>query len=134
MCCNDIDVVGSCIRINQEDFDFMRAINIKWEDADNSDHLPEETFIPFTIRKEAIADYLASSYNGKPVSFDVDETLSIHELYEWAKLNGVEHLPLGLQFQDDGGSYPGDTFSAMPGYPITAQVEKHRGKKYVLLY
>ena len=112
----------------------MRAINIKWKDGGNHDFLPEETFIPFTVRKENIADYLSASYKGTPVSFDIDETLSIHELYEWAKFNGVEHLPIGLQFQDEGGSYPGDTFSSMSGYPITAQVGKHRNKKYVLLY
>lgn len=32
---------------------------------------------------------------------------TIKELYEWAKDNNYENLPIGLQFQDDGGEYMG---------------------------
>lgn len=38
---------------------------------------------------------------------------TIRDLYEWAVKNHVEDLPIGLQYQDMGGPYDGDTFSDM---------------------
>ena len=38
---------------------------------------------------------------------------TIRDLYEWAVKNHVEDLPVGLQYQDMGGPYDGDTFSDM---------------------
>lgn len=36
---------------------------------------------------------------------------TIRDLYEWAVRNKVEDLPIGLQYQDAGGTYSGDTFA-----------------------
>ena len=38
---------------------------------------------------------------------------TIKELYEWAIKNNAENLAIGLKYQDNGGSYNGDTFSDM---------------------
>lgn len=35
---------------------------------------------------------------------------TIRDLYEWARLNNAEDLPVGLKYQDSGGIYEGDTF------------------------
>ena len=59
---------------------------------------------------------------------------TIKDLYEWAVKNKVESLPIGLQFQDGGGSYSGDTFTDFaPDYEISASIEQSGDDKYVLL-
>lgn len=61
---------------------------------------------------------------------------TIKELYEWAVKNNAENLPVGIQFQDEGGTYSGDTFtsySQSPNYEVFASVEKSGDDKYVLL-
>ena len=50
---------------------------------------------------------------------------TIKDLYEWAVKNHVEDLPVGLQYQDMGGPYDGDTFSDMgPEYDIFHCIEE----------
>ena len=65
---------------------------------------------------------------------------TIRDLYEWAVKNHVEDLPVGLQYQDMGGPYDGDTFSDMgPDYDIFHSIEETSlstgsdNTKYVLL-
>ena len=59
---------------------------------------------------------------------------TIKDLYEWAVKRHVENLPVGLQYQDDGGAYSGDTFSDMgTDYEISASIEESGVDKYVLL-
>lgn len=61
---------------------------------------------------------------------------TIKELYEWAVKNNAESLPVGIQFQDEGGTYSGDTFtsySQSPNYEVFASVEKSGDDEYVLL-
>ena len=65
---------------------------------------------------------------------------TIRDLYEWAVKNHVEDLPIGLQYQDTGGPYDGDTFSDMgPEYDIFHSIEEvflstdSDKTKYVLL-
>ena len=59
---------------------------------------------------------------------------TIKELYEWAVKNSVENLPVGIQFQDGGGSYSGDTFTEFtPDYEVSASIEESEDDKYVLL-
>lgn len=59
---------------------------------------------------------------------------TIKDLYEWAVKRHVENLPVGLQYQDDGGAYSGDTFSDMGAdYEISASIEESGVDKYVLL-
>ena len=61
---------------------------------------------------------------------------TIRDLYEWAVKNNAETLPVGIQFQDEGGTYSGDTFtsySQSPNYEVFASVEKSGDDKYVLL-
>ena len=59
---------------------------------------------------------------------------TIKDLYEWAVKNKVESLPIGLQFQDGGGSYSGDTFTDFaPDYEVSASIEESGDDKYVLL-
>ena len=59
---------------------------------------------------------------------------TIKELYEWAVKNSAETLPVGIQFQDEGGTYSGDTFTAFaPDYEVFASVETSGDDKYVLL-
>lgn len=59
---------------------------------------------------------------------------TIKEIYEWAVKHKVENLPVGLQFQDEGGTYPGDTFTAFsPDFEVSASVEESGVDKYVLL-
>lgn len=59
---------------------------------------------------------------------------TIKDLYEWAVKRHVENLPVGLQYQDEGGTYSGDTFSDMgTDYEISAAIEESGVDKYVLL-
>ena len=59
---------------------------------------------------------------------------TIKELYEWAVKHNVENLPIGLQFQDGGGSYSGDTFADFAhDYEVSASIEESGDDKYVLL-
>ena len=59
---------------------------------------------------------------------------TIRDLYRWAVKNSVEDLPVGLQYQDGGGAYSGDTFSDMGAdYEISASIEESSEDKYVLL-
>ena len=61
---------------------------------------------------------------------------TIKELYEWAVKNNAESLPVGIQFQDEGGTYSGDTFtsySQSPNYEVFASIEKSGDDEYVLL-
>ena len=58
---------------------------------------------------------------------------TIRDLYEWAIKDGVEDLPIGLQFQDKDESYSGNTFTKFPDYCISAFVKEYFGKKYILL-
>ena len=65
---------------------------------------------------------------------------TIRDLYEWAVKNHVENLPVGLQYQDMGGPYDGDTFSDMGlEYDIFHSIEETSlftdldKTKYVLL-
>lgn len=65
---------------------------------------------------------------------------TIKDLYAWAVKNNVEDLPVGLQYQDMGGPYDGDTFSDMGlEYDIFHSVEEvslstgSDKTKYVLL-
>ena len=65
---------------------------------------------------------------------------TIRDLYEWAVKNHVEDLPIGLQYQDMGGPYDGDTFSDMGlEYDIFHSIEETSlstdldKTKYVLL-
>ena len=47
---------------------------------------------------------------------------TIKDLYEWAIKNKVEDLPIGLQYQDAGGTYSGDTFADMgPDHEISIE-------------
>ena len=59
---------------------------------------------------------------------------TIKDLYEWAVKRHVENLPVGLQYQDEGGAYSGDTFSDMgTDYEISASIEESGVDKYVNL-
>lgn len=61
---------------------------------------------------------------------------TIKDLYEWAVKNNAESLPVGIQFQDEGGTYSSDTFtsySQSPNYEVFASVERSGADKYVLL-
>ena len=59
---------------------------------------------------------------------------TIKEIYERAVKHNVENLPVGLQFQDGGGSYSGDTFTDFaPDYEVSASIEESGDDKYVLL-
>ena len=61
---------------------------------------------------------------------------TIKEIYEWAVKHKVENLPVGLQFQDGGGIYSGNTFASyshLPNYEVFASVERSGDDRYVLL-
>lgn len=58
---------------------------------------------------------------------------TIKELYEWAIEHNAENLPVGLQYQDAGGVYCGDTFTE-DSSDITAIICKSESEQdYVLL-
>ena len=64
----------------------------------------------------------------------VTNTTTIKEIYEWAVKHKAENLPVGIKFQDEGGTYPGDTFSAYaPDYAVSASTEYSGDDEYVLL-
>ena len=59
---------------------------------------------------------------------------TIKEIYEWAVKHKAENLPVGLQFQDEGGTYSGDTFSAYASdYEVSASINYSGDDEYVLL-
>lgn len=58
---------------------------------------------------------------------------TIKDLYKWAVKHNVENLPVGLQFQDEGDVYRGDTFTEYPDYEISAAIAEFLGSRYVLL-
>ena len=59
---------------------------------------------------------------------------TIKEIYEWAVKHNAENLPVGLKFQDEGGTYPGDTFSAFaPDFTVSASIEESGVDTYLLL-
>ena len=59
---------------------------------------------------------------------------TIKDLYEWAVKHNAENLPVGLQFQDGGGSYAGHTFTEFaPDYDAVASIETSGADKSVLL-
>lgn len=58
---------------------------------------------------------------------------TIKELYEWAVEDGVEDLPIGLNFLDEDGYYSNNTFTKLPDYRISAFVKEYFGEKYILL-
>ena len=58
---------------------------------------------------------------------------TIRDLYEWAVEDGVEDLPIGLNFLDEDGYYSSNTFTELPDYCISAFVKEYFGQKYILL-
>ena len=59
---------------------------------------------------------------------------TIKDIYEWAISRGVEDHPVGLKFQDEGGTYPGDTFSAFkPDCDISMHTKMSGADRYVIL-
>ena len=58
---------------------------------------------------------------------------TIRDLYEWAIEDGVEDLPIGLNFLDEDGYYSSNTFTKLPDYRIPAFVKEYFGEKYILL-
>ena len=58
---------------------------------------------------------------------------TIRDLYEWAVEDGVEDLPVGLNFLDEDGYYSSNTFTELPDYCISAFVKEYFGQKYILL-
>ena len=58
---------------------------------------------------------------------------TIRDLYEWAVKDGVENLPIGLNFLDEDGYYSSNTFTKLPDYRISAFVEEYLGERYILL-
>lgn len=59
---------------------------------------------------------------------------TIRDLYRWAVKNSVEDLPVGLQYQDEWGTYSDDTFRDIGAdYEISASIEESGVDKYVLL-
>ena len=58
---------------------------------------------------------------------------TIRNLYEWAIEDGVEDLPIGLNFLDEDGYYSSNTFTELPDYCISAFVKEYFGQKYILL-
>ena len=58
---------------------------------------------------------------------------TIRDLYEWAIEDGVEDLPIGLNFLDEDRYYSSNTFTKLPDYRISAFVKEYLGGKYILL-
>lgn len=63
------------------------------------------------------------------IHFTCRERMTIKELYEWAKEKGVEDLPIACQYQDDGGTYYGDTLDD----GICGKVSTSGEEKYLIL-
>ena len=57
----------------------------------------------------------------------------IRNLYEWAIEDGVEDLPIGLNFLDEDGYYSSNTFTKLPDYCISVFVKEYLGQRYILL-
>ena len=58
---------------------------------------------------------------------------TIRDLYEWAIEDGVEDLPIGLNFLDEDRYYSSNTFTKLSDYCISAFVKEYFGQKYILL-
>ena len=43
------------------------------------------------------------------------------ELYDWALAHNADHIEIGLQYQDGGGAYSGNTYE--DGIDVTATIE-----------
>lgn len=54
---------------------------------------------------------------------------TIRELYEWAEKNNALDIPIGVQYQDDGGAYIGNTFEDRWSnyYGVNVTLEKKTG-------
>lgn len=61
------------------------------------------------------------------------KNVSIEELYNWAKEHNVEKLRIGLQYQDGGGFYYGDTISEGDGSLNVSFVQLKDNNSYLLL-
>lgn len=59
---------------------------------------------------------------------------TIEDLYKWAVEHGYENLPVGLQYQDGGGSYNGDTWDDCREDVVGVLKVYDGGKPYVLLW
>lgn len=57
--------------------------------------------------------------------------MTIKELFMHAVKEGFENLEIGLQYQDGGGWYHGDTFEV--GDEISYSIQSSKGREYVLL-
>ena len=57
--------------------------------------------------------------------------MTAKEFYNWAVENNVENLEIGVQYQDDGGTYYGDTFRDRREASVS--IEKFAGKNYILI-
>lgn len=69
--------------------------------------------------------------NNEKLCFNTDSNITVKELYEWAKENGVENIPIAFLYQDGGGSYPGDTYGdGVGGFVKTDS----NGETYLALY
>lgn len=60
---------------------------------------------------------------------------TIEDLYKWAIENDALNLPIGIQYQDAGGFYHGDTFMEdSDDREITAVLASYEGTNYVNLF
>lgn len=69
--------------------------------------------------------------DNEKLCFNTDSNITVKELYEWAKENGVENMPIALSYQDGGGAYPGDTYG--DGTYGTVHTDSN-GETYLTLY
>lgn len=68
---------------------------------------------------------------------------TIMDLYNWAIENDALDLPIGLQYQDEGGYYDGNTYlysidqidrgNDMYTDDLSISIESEGGEKYILL-
>lgn len=59
---------------------------------------------------------------------------TIEDLYKWAVKNNALTLPIGIQYQDDGGHYHGDTFTSdSEDKEVTAEISSYDGADYIVL-
>ena len=68
---------------------------------------------------------------------------TIMDLYNWAIENDALDLPIGLQYQDEGGYYNGNTYlysidqidrgNDMYTDDLSISIESEGGEKYILL-